>query len=146
MKTLLLYGSTNNSTKSVVESLSKKLSFPYDVVNVKELSSSYAPDDYDLLLFFAPTYGDDELQDDMERFLVDWKQDLSGKYYAICELGNYYGYDDFSYGAMNIIKTVIEPMGAKEFIQPVSMDSLPKKDWELFDSWCDLLNKEYHNA
>jgi hypothetical protein len=35
----------------------------------------------------------------MERFLVRQHVDLSGKYYAICELGNYYGYDDFEFGA-----------------------------------------------
>jgi flavodoxin len=141
MKTIILYGSTRGSTERVVKALSKYLSFSYEVRNVKLLQNSDVLNQYDLLIFFAPTYGDEELQDDMENFLSICNNDLSGKFYAICELGNYYGYDDFSFGAMRIISHKLDILNAKQFIQPLSMDSLPKKDWDALERWCFLLNE-----
>jgi hypothetical protein len=60
------------------------------------------------------------------------------------ELGNYGGYQLFSYGAIHIIKTSLEEMGAKQFYIPLSMDSLPKKDWRILKYWCAKLNEKYH--
>lgn len=94
---------------------------------------------YELFLFFSPTYGNEELQQDMERFIVDFKLDMTGKYYAICELGNYYGYEA-DFGAMKIIRHHLEKLRGKEFVSPLSMDSLPKKDWVAFATWCGKLN------
>jgi len=140
MKTLVLFGSTRSSTKRIVESLGNYFSFQYDVVNVIDSPSNNTLQKYDLLLFFSPTYGDEELQEDMENFLVNYKGDLSSKYYAICEVGNYHGYDDFSYGAMPIIRKTLQSLHAEEFIDPVSVDSLPKKDWNILKCWCEVLN------
>jgi flavodoxin len=142
MKTIILYGSTRGSTERVVEALSKYLTFYYEIKNVKSLQSSEILNQYDLLIFFSPTYGDEELQDDMEKFLSICNNDLSNKFYAICELGNYYGYDDFSFGAMKIIRRKLDALNAKQLIQPLSMDSLPKKDWNALEKWCQLLNEK----
>lgn len=97
---------------------------------------------YSLLLFFVPTYGDGEVQEDMEQFMLQLSSPLSNKYFGICELGNYYGYDDFAHGAMPILRQHLKSLGAKEFVPPVSIDSLPKKDWANLDRWTALLNDQ----
>jgi len=102
-------------------------------------------DKYDVFLFFCPTYGNEELQQDMERFIIDFKLDMSSKYYAICELGNYYGYEA-DFGAMKIIRHHLEKLCGKELVSPLSMDSLPKKDWKAFATWCGKLNDTLRDA
>jgi len=97
-------------------------------------------DKYDVFLFFSPTYGNEELQPDMEKFIVNFRLDMSSKYYAICELGNYYGYEA-DFGAMKIIRHHLEKLSGKELVGPLSMDSLPKKDWTAFATWCGKLNQ-----
>ena len=142
MKVLVLYGSTRRSTSQVVNKLPQYLTFDFDRVNVKELNASTNLRDYDLLLFLAPTYGDGELQEDMERFLSKLDTDLDGIQYAICELGNYYGYDDFAHGAMPIIQAYLKPLNAAQMIPPASIDSLPQKDWRNLEAWCERLNSK----
>ena len=146
MKTLVLFGSTRRSTSQVVNRLPDYLDFEFDVKNVKELKETSLLKDYELLLFFAPTYGDGELQQDMEDFLRRLNDDLSGKSFAICELGNYYGYDDFAHGAMPIIRSHLLLHQASELVPPVSIDSLPKKDWDNLKAWCGLLNRAQANG
>lgn len=142
MEVLVVFGSTHNSTKRVVEKLPSYLNFPFDVVNAKNLPNRFSVINYELILFFTPTYGDEELQEDMENFLINFARDFKNKKYAICELGNYYGYDDFSYGAMEIIRGEMTMSGAKQFVSPLSMDSLPKKDWDILEKWCCDLNEK----
>lgn len=143
MKTLVLYGTNHNSTKRVVEKIKDHLKFTYDIINVKDVDDISIILNYELLLFFVPTYGDEELQDDMENFIIKCKLDLSEKYFAVCELGNYYGYDDFIFGAMPIIYKSLVALKAKPFLTPLSLDSLPKKDWALLEKWCYKLNSKY---
>jgi hypothetical protein len=79
----------------------------------------------------------------MENFLVQINFLLNEQYFAMCELGNYCGYDDFVFGALPIMKQKLLSHGAKEFISPLSLDSLPKKDWHLLQRWCNLLEARY---
>jgi len=90
---------------------------------------------YNVCLFFASTWGDGELQEDMESLFVRFKLDLTGKHFAVCELGNYYGYDDFEFGALHIMQHFLDASGGVELVEPFCMDSLPKKDWLGFESW-----------
>ena len=145
MKTLVLFGSTRSSTRQVVNRLQSYLTFRYDTLDVRDLSDGHLLQSYELLLFLAPTYGDGELQDDMEAFLTQYADDLSGKHFSVCELGNYYGYDDFAHGAMPIIRHILLSLNATELVPPASMDSLPKKDWNTLETWCGLLNKAHQN-
>lgn len=141
MKALLVYGSSRGNTRKVVERLPQMLNFDLDI---HEVSTIIQPqvliDASEVLIFLASTWGDGELQVDMENFLVRHTLLLSGKPYAICELGNYYGYDDFEFGAAEIIKHCLDKAGGMELIEPFSMDSLPFKDWGTLDRWCALLN------
>jgi|GEM_PF-771223 len=141
MKSLVIYGSTLGNTRLVVKRLPELLKFSVDIVDVKTLADSQVFHEYDLLLFFSSTWGDGELQADMESFLVREALRLDGKPYAICELGNYYGYDDFNFGAERILQYFLEAAGGIELVEPFSMDSLPYKDWVGLSRWCDLINK-----
>ena len=145
MKTVVLYASSHGSTRRVVKTLAETAQFSFDCFDVKSLTDSSSMDQYDVFLFFSPTYGNEELQQDMERFIVGFKLDMSSKYYAICELGNYYGYEA-DFGAMKIIRHHLEKLRGKELVGPLSMDSLPKKDWKALASWCGKLNDRLRDA
>jgi flavodoxin len=140
MKTVVLFASSRGSTRRVVKRLDEILEFSFDCFDVKSLKDSSSLEKYELLLFFCPTYGNEELPLDMERFIVNFKLDMSSKYYTICELGNYYGYET-DFGAMKIIRYHLEKLCGKEILSPLSMDSLPKKDWMALATWCGKLNK-----
>jgi flavodoxin len=141
MKALVLYGSTWNNTRSVVNRLPQLLAFPIDIVDVKTVKDASIFGGYDLLIFFASTAGDQELQADMEQFLARQVIELDSKPYAICELGNYFGYDDFDFGAERILSYFLHAGNGCEVIPPFAMDSFPRKDWSGLARWCNLLNK-----
>lgn len=146
MTGLLIYGSSRGNTKLVADRVRSMLDFPVVLIDAKNVEDVQFFDSYDPLLFFASTWGDGELQIDMEDLLFKLSLDLKGKKYAICELGNYYGYDDFEFGAMRIMRHYLVHSGADELIQPFSMDSLPHKDWAGLQRWCDALNQEVGSA
>lgn len=146
MKALLVYGSTWGNTRKVVQRLPAWLSFPVDIVNVGNLTDDSLFRDYDLLLFFASTSGDQELQPDMESFLVKHRPDLAGKPYAVCELGNYFGYDDFEFGAERILSFLLNQSGGCELVPPFAMDTFPHRDWNGLARWCNLLNDTVCNG
>lgn len=142
MKALVVYGSTWGNTKKVVQRLPELLSFPMDIANVKSLVDDKIFQDYDLLLFFASTSGDQELQLDTEEFLVRAAPKFPGKPYAVCELGNYFGYDDFEFGAECILSHFLRAGGGKEFMPPFAMDTFPNRDWNGLARWCAILNEK----
>lgn len=139
-KAALIYGSSRENTARLARSLPRALIAPLDVLNAADVHSLEQIEVYDVYLFFASTWGDGELQIDMENFFVRHELDLTGKAYAICELGNYYGYDDFEFGALRIMQDFLTRAGGHELLEPFCMDSLPTKDLENFRRWVALLN------
>src|SRR5581483_9353256 len=83
MKAALLYATTFGKTRRVVTEVTRQLEFAVDVYDVKDMSRPL-DDSYDLLLWFCPTYGDEELQEDMESFLAEFHPDLSAKKFCVC--------------------------------------------------------------
>ena len=121
-KIKVIFASKHGHSKKVAETF-------INCYNVNEL-----PDlDADLFIFICPTYGDEELPLEMEDFLEGLV--LKNKEFTVCELGNYYGYDDFEFGASKIIKDYLKNLGWKEFFPSLSLDSLPSIDWEVFYKW-----------
>lgn len=143
IRALAIYGSSRGNTKLIVNRLPAHFTFHVDIVEASSILDADIIIKYDLLLFFASTWGDGELQIDMENFLISNHLNLNGKPYAICELGNYYGYDDFEFGAMRIMRNQLEQWNGYELIEPFSMDTFPRKDWNSLTCWCELLN---HNV
>ena len=122
MKMQVIYDSNHGCTKKVASK------FTCDVKHVKE-AIIWA----DVVLFLCPTYGDEELPHDMEDFLLSMTE--KNRKYVVCELGNYYGYDDFQFGASTIIEGCLNNLGWQKFYSSYSMDSLPTIDWEPFLKW-----------
>lgn len=143
MKTALYYASFNpkGSSAVIVDRLKEKLLFPVDGKNVVDLPKAEDMANYDFYIFLVATYGDQELQDDIEKYLISIHQDLTGKKFAICELGNYYGYDDYSFGSGKIIESHLVSKNAAARVPIASIDTLPKIDWQAIDRWVIALNQ-----
>lgn len=99
--------------------------------------------DSEIILFVCPTYGDEELHPAMEKFLISITEKT--KKYVICELGNYYGYEDFSFGARKIIESHLKKLGWTEFFPSLSLDSMPSIDWQTFNDWKAGLDNAVQN-
>jgi flavodoxin len=141
MKTALLYGSTHGRTLKVVEAALKSLVIEPEIFNAKYRPEPEKLADCDLFLFFCPTYGDEELQEDMEDFICRFSLDLSGKYFVICELGNYYGYDDYTFGALAILRRCLLDLRGREFCSHLSLDAMPRVNWGQLDRWVAHVNR-----
>jgi flavodoxin len=140
MKAALLYATTFGKTRRVVSEVARQLEFAVDIYDVKHVDPPIA-DSYELLLWFCPTYGDEELQEDMESFLLRFHPDLSTKKFCVCELGNYYGYDNFQFGALRIIRNHLLALRASEICEPLSLDSHPHVPWDHVSDWVKQLNR-----
>ncbi len=144
-RVVVLYASKSGSTRRVVKRLAQQVSFSFDCFDVRTVTDPSVLAQYGVFLFFSPTYGNEELPHDMERFLLQFRIDMANKRYAICELGNYYGYDR-DFGAMKIIRYHLERLHGRELIGPLSMDSLPRKDWNALGTWCARLSATLCNV
>ena len=132
MKTMqIVYDSVHGKTKQVA------LKFP-DASSITQIDKLWA----DVILFLCPTYGDEELPHNMETFLISL---TDTKMYVICELGNYYGYEDFGFGAKKIIETVLNQKGWTKFHKGLSLDSFPTIDWNTFNKWRKSLEHALQN-
>lgn len=132
MITQIIYSSINGKTSLVA-------SYFDNSTNIKNNPNI----DCDLLIILCPTYGDEELPLEMEDYLFQMKI-IKMKYFVICELGNYYGYDDFTFGAGIILKKYFENLGFKEFLPMLSLDSIPRIDWNNFHKWKSNLYEKIH--
>ncbi len=141
MKTGILYGSCHGRTRKVVEHVRARLAVEVDVHDAKEVADPAALAMYDILFVFCPTYGDEELQPDIESFLLRFDTRLDGRLFTVCELGNYYGYDDYTFGALRIIRSHWVALGARELCGPLSLDSLPQVPWGHLDRWIARCNE-----
>lgn len=141
MKLLALRGSPTGRTAQVVAAAVTRLGLPCDVAVVAD-----APvlGQYDTVLLFTPTHGDEELQDAMETYLVGLPP--GGHSYVVCELGNYYGYDEPGFGAARTVQRHLDGLGWRERFPPLSLDSLPEVDWPALEAWVDRLGAELEGA
>lgn len=129
MNSVIIYATKHQRTKIVVQEFIKRVNIPvYNVINI-----AADLEKFDFFIFFCPTYGDEELPESMEQFLLNFK--LLNKKYTICELGNYYGYDDYQFGALKIINYHLNNLGWQEVVESFSLDSLPRIDWDSFKNW-----------
>lgn len=135
MKIALLFSSKHGRTRKVVQEAVSHFSFKPEVFEVTAAPAGEALLVYDVLLIFTPTYGDEELHEDMETFLHGLTIDLTGKKFVLCELGNYGGYDDFAFGAVQIIRRRLLELHATEFCSALSLDSFPRLNGGQLSRW-----------
>lgn len=133
----------NGTSAQIVKRLQEKLVFPVTPQNISDAAvSPSAVTSFDMVFFLTATYGDQELNDAVEEFVLRMDTDLSKVKYLVCEVGNYYGYDDYTFGSGMIIERFLDGRKAKRVMKTNSVDSLPRIDWKQVDAWIELLNQK----
>lgn len=122
----VLYATQHGKTLTVAKHFAQEL----PILNANDNPDL---DKYDTIVIFCPTYGDEELPFEMEDFLIQLT--CKPKNFMVCELGNYYGYDDYSFGAGKIIRQLLLSYGWTEIKPIFSLDSLPQINWPNFNGW-----------
>lgn len=89
------------------------------------------------IIIVCPTYGDAEILPDVEIFLKNFN--IRKKEYALCELGNYFGFEWNEFGAATIIKKHLNNLDWKLIFPVLSLDSIPKVDFECLKNWKEEL-------
>jgi hypothetical protein len=90
------------------------------------------------LVIVTPNHGDAEVQEDVEKFLVARGHEV--QQWVVLEIGNYYGFDDWSYGARERIALFMKRHGKPdEALSGGGIDTLPHVDWATLDRWCDTV-------
>lgn len=91
----------------------------------------------------VPNYGDGEIQAVMENFIVEREYDI--REFSVVELGNYYGMDDWAFGAAGKLARVLEARNARPFFSHLSLDTLPKIDWDTLGKWVAAMSAAGEN-
>lgn len=126
-----------DSNKKTAEDIA--FSFDGEVKSVRDNPTIWA----DVIFFICPTYGDEELPHDMEDYLLNIK--LNDKFFVICEIGNYYGYDDFTFGPKIIIEKHLHSLRWKKFFSGFSLDVIPIVRWDALNKWKEGLYEALRN-
>lgn len=93
--------------------------------------------DSDLVIMIVSNAGDEELSQPMEDYLFNLR--VTDKRYFVCELGNYFGFENYS-GCKKVAFKLLDELGWTR-LGDVSIDSLPVLDVEALNAW---LEKEAH--
>lgn len=92
------------------------------------------------LVIVTPNHGDAEVQEEVERFLLARGQGV--QQWVVVEIGNYGGFDDWSFGARERIALFLKQIGKSDEALPgVGIDTLPRIDWTTLDRWCETVLK-----
>jgi len=86
---------------------------------------------YDIIIFVVSNVGDEELCQPMEDYICSIK--LKNKSFLICELGNYFGFEEYI-GCKKIVEKLLEELKWKK-ISDISLDSLPIIDLNSLEKW-----------
>ena len=139
-KTAIIFGSvTRTGNTFVAADKILKLLGDADLYHADDIDDPGVLSAYKLFVFLTPTAGNEELAEPFERLFDREDLNFSHSEYAVCELGNYYGYDLYEYGAAKTLRRLIEGRGGRQFHPMLSLDTLPLTDWELFDGWAESL-------
>jgi len=136
METIILYASRGNSAKKVAECILQNLEYTAQIMCLNNNSITPNSLDFNYFIFVCPTYGDEELETEMEKFLIssDWKIHY-GKFFSVCELGLYRGYLETTQGAGVIISKYLQSKGLVMHKNILSVDSIPLEDFTLIKTW-----------
>lgn len=93
---------------------------------------------YKFIVVICANTGDEELQPEMEEFLLTL--DIQNIKYAVCELGNYFGYERDCFGCKTIVRSLLTRLGWKE-VADISIDSLPDLDINAANQWVDRIHE-----
>lgn len=140
----IIFSSKGNSAKKVAVHIRNEINENSFIVNISDDFRLVETLEFNQLVLISPTYGDEELEETMEKFLIESNWDShKGKDLFICELGLYRGYEITKQGAGQLIKSYLTQ---KELIprgEIMSIDSLPLENYELINTWIqkNLINE-----
>jgi flavodoxin len=126
MKPLVIHNHESGNNRIAAEFLANQLKCEAVSVAKVPCIESYEP-----IVFVVPNIGDEELPQPMEDYLFHMK--TRGKKYYICELGNYFGFENYNGCKKVAIKLLAKLDWIK--ISDVSIDSMPKLDISSLESW-----------
>lgn len=128
MKIITIFDSVHGKSKKIASLLPN----PVHASQVTKIQK------YDYFIFVCPTYGDEELPNLMENFLINLK--ITNKFYTVCELGNYFG-ESYNFGVKNIIEKILRRLKWKRFYKCLSLDSMPQIQWDTYYKWEQKLHE-----
>lgn len=142
MKSILIYSAPSEcgASAQIAVELNTLFDFYFTPYNIIGGSDASKIEEYELVIFLVATYGDQELHEKFEDFITSIDFDLTGKNFVICELGNYYGYEDYRFGSADILRAELTKRNATELCNGLSMDTLPQLDWRALKNWAPLIN------
>lgn len=110
----LFYGSDTGNTERIAQLIAEKIGEDnVDVINLEDAATTDM-NDYNKLIFGAPTWNDGELQSDWEIHFENLDEvNFEGKTVAMFGLGDQSGYPDYFLDALGIIYDKIVELGAK---------------------------------
>jgi hypothetical protein len=126
-KTIVLSASKNGKTNQIATAIGIPVLYAEDMPIINSEN----------IILVCANCGDEELPESMEKFLIQLK--VKHKKYAICELGNYFGYEWTEFGAATIIRSELEKLNWTPILNALSIDTFPTIDWETFENWQRIL-------
>jgi len=88
-------------------------------------------DDFDTIILVLSNWGDEELPQPMEDYLFNLK--ITNKRYFVCEIGNYFGLEDYC-GCKRVAIQILDNLGWNK-ISDVSLDSVPNLEQNKLEEW-----------
>ena len=93
-------------------------------------------ENHDVIIFVISNTGDEELPKTIEDYL--YLLNVKNKKYIICELGNYFGFENYN-GCKKVAFKILDALGWEK-ISDISLDSLPNLDLDSLKNWLDKLH------
>ena len=124
-KIALIYGTTSGNTEDLSESVADGLKSGGAEVIVKNVTDANVNElnDYDVIVFGCPTYGNGELQDDFIDFNAALSNiSLDGKKAAVFGPGDSGSYPDTFCQAIEILEDTLKKCGAKIVVDGFKVD------------------------
>jgi flavodoxin len=140
MKFVVIYASRGNSAKLVGESICDNLQSETLLICVNGINIDADELEFDHLFLVCPTYGDEELEIEMELFLTrsNWFRHKMASF-SVCEIGLYRGYLETAMGAGKIISDFLSSKGLIRKGNVLSVESMPLNNFSLISKWVKVL-------
>lgn len=90
---------------------------------------------FDLIFIVVSNIGDEELPQPMEDYLFNLR--ILNKKYVVCELGNYFGFENYC-GCKSVVIKLLDFLGWTK-LADISLDSLPTLDEDGLIKWLETL-------
>lgn len=141
-RTLIVYAAahTRSNSNKIIQYLINNLEGDFTPLNLTQNMEFEAWKDCHRIVFLAANYGDQELHDLFEEFILRYCDFFEDKICFVGEIGNYYGYDDLEFGAGRILIDYLKTNGASVMEPLFSIDTLPFIDRRMLENWIKYLS------